>query len=46
MQYIDVGCSSFNSSLEAAIFHVTRLELHSNKLFLSDIYIYRVSVTH
>jgi hypothetical protein len=46
VQSIGVGCSSFNISFEGVRFHIQMLEMHSNKLFLLDMYIYRVSVTH
>lgn len=46
IQSISVGCFSFNTSFEGASFNMPTLELYSNKLFISDMYIYRVSVTH
>lgn len=46
IQSISVVCFSYNTLFERASFHMPTLELHSNKLFISDMYIYRVSVTH
>lgn len=46
IQTISVGVLHLILSFKRARFHILMLEIHSSKLFLADMYIYRVSVTH